>query len=223
VLAAGFSSRFGKNKLLERINGQTLIEKVVKSAVSSKADETTVVVGYEAEKIMEVLKGVNCKIVFNKDFRTGQSSSVKAGVSSVRDYADAVLIHPGDVALITPKAIDMVIEDYKKFRNPITVAGYKGRAGHPILFDRSLFDELMEINEETYGLKAVVSRHRDTVRIVDVGSEEVLIDIDTREDFEKYMGKKTHVINPSQQGFKHYLAKAIHKWSDTGRGSCTSA
>jgi molybdenum cofactor cytidylyltransferase len=190
VLAAGFSSRLGKNKLLEKINDHTLIEKVVESAVSSEADETIVVVGYEAEKIMEALKGVNCKFVFNKDFRTGQSSSVKAGVSSVMGYADAVLIHPGDVALITPKAIDMVIEDYKKFKSPITVAGYKGRAGHPILFDRSLFDELKEKNEENNGLKEDVNMHRDAVRIVDVGSEEVLIDIDTKEDFEKYIGKK---------------------------------
>jgi molybdenum cofactor cytidylyltransferase len=191
VLAAGLSSRFGRNKLLEKINNQTLIGKVIKSAISSKADETIVVVGYEAEKIMEALKGVNCKFVFNKDFRTGQSSSVKVGVSSVMVYADAVLIHPGDVALITPEAINMVIEDYKKFKSPITVAGYKGQTGHPILFDESLFNELMKINEETYGLKAVVNRYRDTVRVVEVGSEEVLIDIDTKEDFEKYIGKKS--------------------------------
>ena len=46
VLAAGESTRFDGNKLLERVDGSTLIEKVVRSALSSMADEVVVVLGY---------------------------------------------------------------------------------------------------------------------------------------------------------------------------------
>ena len=187
VLAAGLSTRFGENKLLKKVNGSTLIENVVKSAVSSKADEVVVVLGYEAQRIKEVLKNFNCKFVFNQDFKSGQSSSVKVGVRFVMEYADAVMILPGDVALITSRPINMVIEEYEKSKNPIIVASYQSRAGHPILFDRSLFNEIMEINEETMGLKAIINRHKDIIKKVDVGSDEVLIDIDTEEDFKKYI------------------------------------
>jgi len=186
VLAAGFSARFGRNKLLEKINESTMIEHVVKSAVSSKADEVIVVLGHDASKIREVLKNFNCKFVFNEEYHAGQSSSVKVGVKTVMRYADAVIILPGDVALITPKPIDMVIEEYRKSGTPIVVASHGGRAGHPILFDRSLFREIMGINEETMGLKAILNRYRDVIRKVEVGSEEVLIDIDTEDDFKKY-------------------------------------
>ncbi|MEM2166130.1 MAG: NTP transferase domain-containing protein, partial [Candidatus Bathyarchaeia archaeon] len=79
VLAAGQSKRFGRNKLLEKIDGSTIIERVVKNALSSKADEVIVVLGFEAHKVLNVLKKFNCKFVFNEEFYSGQSSSVKVG------------------------------------------------------------------------------------------------------------------------------------------------
>lgn len=190
VLAAGLSTRFGRNKLLEKIYDYPLIGRVVKSAVSSKCDEVVIVLGYEAQKIKDALKNFNCKFVFNEDYKKGQSSSVKTGVSAVMSYAEAVMVLPGDVALITPTPINMVIEEYKKYRSPIVVASYKGRSGHPILFDKSLFKDIMEINEETMGLKAVVNRHRQLIRKVEVGSDEVLIDIDSEEDFKKIVSER---------------------------------
>ncbi len=44
----------------------------------------------------------------------------------------------------------------------------------------------MEIKEETFGLRALVNRYRSQIRKVEVGSQEVLVDIDTEEDFKKY-------------------------------------
>lgn len=164
-----------------------MIERVVKSVASSKADEVIVVLGHEAQRIREALRNFECKFVFNEDFKKGQSSSVEAGVKSVMSYADAVMVLPGDVALITSKAINAIIEEYERSKSPIVVASHQGRSGHPILFDRSLFDELMKINEETMGLKAVVNRHRDLIKKVETGSDGVLIDIDTREDFKRHI------------------------------------
>lgn len=187
VLAAGASTRFGRNKLLEKIDSLTMIERVIMSAVSSNCDEVVVVVGHEAQKIKEVLKNFNCKFVLNEEYMKGQSSSVKAGFKAVMGYAEAALVLPGDVALITPCSINKVIEEYKAHKSPIVVASYRGRSGHPILFDSSLFNEIMKITEETMGLKAVVNRHRDLIRKVEVDSEEVLIDIDSEGDLKRIL------------------------------------
>lgn len=189
ILAAGSSTRFGRNKLLEKIGNSTMIENVVKSAISSKADEVIVVLGHEAEKIKKALKNFKCKFVFNKDYKKGQSFSVKAGVKSVMSYAEAVMILPGDVALITPNSINMVIEEYKRSRGLIVVASHKGRPGHPILFDCSLFNEILRIDEETMGLRAIVNRYKESIIKVEVNSDEVLIDIDTQEDFKRYISR----------------------------------
>lgn len=189
VLAAGMSTRFGRNKLLEKIDGITMIERVVKSAVSSKADKVIVVLGYQSKEVKKVLKNLNCKFVFNKDFKAGQSSSVKAGVRHVVGYADAVMILPGDIALITPISINKVIEEYKKDRSLIVVASHKGRMGHPILLDKALFNEIMNINEETFGLKAIVNKYSNSIKRVEVNSDEVLIDIDKKEDLKLLQNK----------------------------------
>ncbi|MEM2163174.1 MAG: nucleotidyltransferase family protein [Candidatus Bathyarchaeia archaeon] len=185
VLAAGLSKRFGRNKLLEEIDGRTMIERVVGSAIASKADEVIVVLGFEARKIIEVLRKFNCKFVLNRSFHEGQSSSVKAGVRAIINKAEAAIILPGDMALITPRSINMVIEEYYKSKSPIVIASYQGRLGHPILFDRSLFEEILSIDEETMGLKAIVERYKECIRKVEVDSPEVLIDIDRKEDLEK--------------------------------------
>jgi molybdenum cofactor cytidylyltransferase len=183
VLAAGKSSRMrGRNKLLAKIGGKPMIRRVVESAVSSMVDEVIVVVGWEANKIMDALTNLPCRCVVNKDFRTGQSSSVKAGLREITDSTEAILVLPGDVALINAHSINMVVKAYKNRKSPIVVAAHSGRSGHPILLSRELFNEIERIDEATFGLKSVVNRHESEVQMVETGSENVLRDVDTPED-----------------------------------------
>jgi len=186
ILAAGKSTRMKENKLLLKINGETLVEHVVKTAKRSSADEVIVVLGYEAEKIKEQLAKLDCKLVVNEDYMEGQSSSVKAGLSAVSRDAEGVVILPADVALIDPQPIKRVVEEYRKSRNKIVIASYQQQSGHPILIDRTLFPEVAGIDENSFGLKAVISRHRTEIKYVEAGTENVLIDIDTREEFDRY-------------------------------------
>lgn len=186
VLAAGKSTRTKENKLLRKVDGETLIERVVKSAIASSVDEVVVVVGHEADRVRGALRGLRCSFVYNEDYEKGQSFSVRAGLAFVRDRADAVMVLPGDVALIKPEMIDKVLTEYRRSKPPIVIASYQGRSGHPILLDRSLFGEIMQIREETLGLRAVSEKHKHELRYVDVGSAEVLVDIDTEEDFRRH-------------------------------------
>ena len=186
ILAAGKSTRMKENKLLLRINGETLVEHVVKTAKRSSVDEVIVVLGYEAEKIKEQLAKLDCKLVVNEDYAEGQSSSVKAGLSAVSRDAKGVVILPADVALIDPQPIKRVVEEYRKSRNKIVIASYQQQSGHPILIDRTLFPEVAGIDENSFGLKAVINRHRTEIKYVEAGTENVLIDIDTREEFDRY-------------------------------------
>ena len=186
VLAAGKSTRMKENKLLLKANGETLIERVVSTAVKSKVDELVVVLGYEAEKIRERIARLKCKIVVNESYEKGQSESVKTGLSAISGNSEAVMVLPADVALIDAQSINAVIAEYAKSKSPIVIASYRNQSGHPILLDRALFPEISEIDEDTFGLKAVIKRHRADVKYVDVGTENVLIDIDTQEEFNKY-------------------------------------
>jgi molybdenum cofactor cytidylyltransferase len=186
VLAAGKSTRMKKNKLLLKINGDTLIEHVVKAAKGSSVDEVVVVLGYEATKIKKHLAKVECRLAVNENYMKGQSESVKVGFSAVSSNAEAVMILPADVALIDPESIDRVVEEYRRSKSRIVIASHQQQSGHPILLDRTLFPEVSKIDEDTQGLKAVINRHRTEIKYVEIGTENVLIDIDTREEFNKH-------------------------------------
>jgi molybdenum cofactor cytidylyltransferase len=186
VLAAGKSTRMrGKNKLLEHVNGTPMIRRVVQAALQSKIDEVIVVLGWEASRVREVLADLPCNFVLNKEFESGQSSSVKAGLKAVSNATSALLILPGDVARVDSRSINMVIDAYNETRSAIVVAGHSQEAGHPILFDKNLFHEIEQINEQTYGLKSVVKQHESEVRFVEVGTANVLRDIDTPDDLKE--------------------------------------
>ena len=61
----------------------------------------------------------------------------------------------------------------------------------PILLERTLFPEVSKIDEDTQGLKAVINRHRAEINYVEVDTENVLTDIDTREEFDKHFRRTT--------------------------------
>ena len=191
VLAAGKSTRMKENKLLLRINGETLIRHVVKTATRSNADEVIVVVGYEAEKVKQRLLRLQCKLIMNENYLKGQSESVKTGLTAVSSNAEAVMVLPADVALIDERSINKVIDEYRRSKNPIVIASHQHHSGHPILLDRALFPEISEITEDTFGLKAVINRHRAEVKYIEVGAENALIDIDTQEEFDTYFRRRS--------------------------------
>lgn len=186
VLAAGKSTRMhGRNKLLIKLEDKPMIRRVVEVALSSKVDEVIVVLGWEGDKIQKALSDLPCRFVVNEDYKKGQSSSVKAGLKEIGETTEAVLILPGDIAKIETSAINRVIEEYTRRKHPIIVAAHQGRPGHPILLDRQLFDEIGQIDEQSFGLKAVTKKHEGRIRFIEVGSPNVLRDVDTPEDLTK--------------------------------------
>jgi len=179
VLAAGKSERFGRNKMLEPIDGKEMLRGVVGEALQSGA-EVTVVVGHERERVEQILKGLDVKVIYNENYRSGMSSSIKAGIKE--SNADAILILPGDVAFIQSEQIRAVISEYIRTGAPIIVPTYQGRGGHPILFSSSLRDELLGITEEGRGLKEVTARHRDEIDRLELHTARILVDIDYQKD-----------------------------------------
>ena len=186
VLAAGKSTRMhGRNKLLIKVEGQPMIRGVVEAGLKSKADEVIVILGWEADTIKKALEDLPCRFVVNKDYEKGQSSSVKAGLKEVGETTQALLILPGDVAKIDASSINLVIDEYARRKGSIIVAAHKSKPGHPILLDRQLFKEVEQIDEESFGLKAVVKKHEGAVRFVEAGSSNVLRDVDTPKDLKE--------------------------------------
>jgi len=198
VLAAGMSTRFPGNKLLYLWEDKPIVYWTVHSALASSVDRVIVVTGHDRDLVIRALSDLSGRFeeVYNPSYARGMSTSVERGVEYVYEkYGSrtrAIIFTPGDCAWIPPEAYNMLIETYIEKKPPIVVAAYQGIRGHPILFSSALFPELLEVSEETMGLKRVVKKYWWSTVVVNTPYPGVILDIDTYGDLNrvKYLLKK---------------------------------
>ena len=114
---------------------------------------------------------------------------MRAGLRALPDDIDAVLFLLGDQPTITPGVIEAVIGAYRGSGAGIVQARYHGATGHPVLFDRSLFDALDAVTGDK-GARQVIARHPDLVQFVDM-DQDAPLDIDTEADYERVLNMLT--------------------------------
>jgi molybdenum cofactor cytidylyltransferase len=192
VLAAGASTRYGQPKQLLPVGGKTMLQHVVDVVLASPVDQTIVVLGHRAGEIgASVRRGLptaadkSADIVTNEEWQAGLSTSVQAGLRAIRSDIQAALFVLADQPAITPGIIAALLGRYRETGAPIVVPTYRGERGNPALFDRSLFAELMEVRNDKGG-RQLIDRYANRTEKVEVGSEAVLVDVDTEEDYQRF-------------------------------------
>ena len=183
VLAAGESKRMGQPKQLLPFGGGTILGQVIENLLQSQAEEITVVLGYEAEKIIPQIAREHVKIVVNPDFEQGMSSSIKCGLSQSSEAADGVMIVLGDQPLIERETIDLLVERHRQSERGIVLPVYKGVRGHPVIFKVKYKDELMRLSGDV-GAKQIIVQHPSDVLEVKVDCAGVAVSIDTESDYQ---------------------------------------
>ncbi len=182
LLAAGESRRMGYPKPLLRLGDESFIAHTTALALGV-ATRLVIVLGAHADRIRPaVAHDARVMVVENPNFDRGQLSSLKVGLAEViASGADAVVVHLADHPLVAPATFRALVGDYRRTAKPIVVARYRGRRGHPVLFDRSVFAELMAAPEDQ-GARVVVSADPARVGYVDVDDPGVVLDLDTPDD-----------------------------------------
>ncbi len=183
VLAAGASTRFGRNKLLLHINGESLARRAAKAALQGGLDPVVVVLGHEADRIGQELSGLPVRTIVNPDYERGMNTSLRAGVEAVPEEAAAVVVLVADMPLVTGDMIARLVEAYRQTRAPLVASDYEGVHAPPTLYARPLFPELGGPEGDGSG-KRVVKRHADEAVRVSWPSDR-LADVDREEDWER--------------------------------------
>jgi len=196
VLAAGESRRFGQPKQLLPVGNKTMIQHVVDTVLSSPVEQVVVVLGHRAAEIGASIADRPVEIVVNEGWKSGLSSSVRAGLSAVRPEAGAALFVLADQPGITTEIVTKLVKRYRETRALIVVPTHRGRRGNPVLFDRSLFAELMKVKGNQGG-RRVIAEHGAEVEEVEVGTEAIFADIDTADEYSSWSGKRLSEFPPS--------------------------
>jgi len=187
VLAAGESKRMGKSKPLLRFNDKTFLDQIISTIGVSEVDRITVVLGAKAETIKNSIDLSGTNIVINKDYQKGQLSSLIAAIEDTPQETDAILVCLVDNPFITKEIINKIIAKFKETNNPIIVPVYNKKRGHPALFSRSLFSELLNAPKEQ-GARYVLHSNAEKILELETSESTILTGIDTPEDYRFQFG-----------------------------------
>ena len=182
-LAAGLSSRYGSNKLLEMVDGKPMFRHLLDILTVMKEEEPhryelVVVTAYD--EIEESVKGFPVKVVRNNNQELGASHSIKLGLEACGEIGqhDHVMFAVADQPYVQEDELFGFIHMYKRSYKGIGCLSYQGVMGNPVIFQGKFVPELMALTGDVGG-KAVVKAHLSEVFQYEADSELSLQDIDT--------------------------------------------
>ena len=172
----------GRNKLLLKLGGITVLDRVLSSLEASGVEEIFVVLGHRPEDLKSIVDAHAAEVVLNPYYEEGMTSSFKAGLNRVS--TDAAFLCLGDQVVLDSVLMDRMIDAMEAESEALIVSPvHEGRRGHPALFRKALFPEIMNLGRGKT-LKDVVEGHGDHHLEVE-GDVWCTLDMDTPDDYER--------------------------------------
>ena len=188
LLAAGESTRFGKPKQLLKLKDKYLIEWVLDAAGASRLEKTVLVLGYQYQEIIAALgekaQHPDLQVVINPDYQKGQSTSLRAGINTIRNKFPSAMFLLGDQPMLDSETIDTLLEQFWSSDKDICAPVYEGRRGNPVLISQKLYGLLAEIKGDI-GARNIIRNHPEHVEQIQINNPLCFMDIDTQSDYDK--------------------------------------
>ena len=184
LLAAGQSKRLkSENKLIKLYKKKPLINYSLKTLHKSKVDKVVIVLGHQKNELKKIIKKNKKNIfIFNKDYRKGMASSIKAGLKKISKSDKGFIIVQSDMPFIKLSELNKMYNSIKSQKFLVYALRYKNRVGNPIGFDISVVKKFKRIKGDV-GAKFMVKRLKKDAAIIKVKSEKIFKDLDKLTDF----------------------------------------
>jgi len=188
VLAAGASADRQRPKQLLPYLGKTLIEHAAVTALASGAREVIVVVGSDAPALREKLKNLPVRVVFNRDWDEGMSSSIRCGIAALSPEIGCAVIALCDQPRMTPGLLRDLAQRQFESGAAIVASSYDGVVGAPSAFGIEAFPELMAL-QGVSGARDVIRRSPVPIETIEFSGGN--IDIEAPELFKWFLFPQT--------------------------------
>jgi len=177
VLAAGLSTRLGRPKQTVMIDGETLVERAVRTAAEAGLSPVIAVVLDAA--LIDSLQKLGAIVLLNRKTYEGLSSSIAVGVGAAKAQdADGVALMACDQPALTADHLKQLCAE----PGSACGSGYAGKVGIPAYFPASSFDSLLQLKGDT-GARDLLRGARSVI------AEELSFDIDTEADIAHLLNK----------------------------------
>ena len=187
ILSGGDSSRMGSPKALLACRGKTFLEHCIDALTHGGILKILVITGSAHDEIMKHVDkhSLPCTLIRNPHPDEGQYSSLQTALHSLPDNTDAVIVHLVDHPLVKKETIDAIVRKYISTTARMIIPSCEHRRGHPVLYGSTLFQEIITTFPEQ-GARSIIELHQQEIVYVEVDDPGIKMNIDTKEDLEKY-------------------------------------
>jgi len=184
VLAAGMGARFGGGKLLAPWGTGVVLDGALAAALAAPVRRVVVVTGHEAERVEAAVRAFSrdprIRLQRAADYAEGMAASLRCGIAALGPEADGAFVFLADMPRVpadVAPALAAALANGAVAATPL----FDGRRGHPVLFGRTLFAELLALRGEA-GAREVLARHAAHVAFIRAQDDGVLFDVDAPDD-----------------------------------------
>ena len=190
ILAAGQSSRMHKHKALLPWANSTIIEWEIKCLQSAGISDIFVVLGYNAKDIIKLITNLDVNIIINENWITGRSSSIAKAMIEVIKVTELKKISHLLIQNVDQPLSNEIITQLNLFikennlKNTIEVLQpiYKEKITHPVVIHKSVFNNLLRVEDYKLGLKEVIKDLKRTT--ITINSPLLTLNINTKQDYQ---------------------------------------
>ncbi|MEO8470445.1 MAG: NTP transferase domain-containing protein [Chloroflexota bacterium] len=166
VLAAGRSSRFGRDKLAARLNGRPVLQHVLDALATTGIDDPVVVVGNGDGDSAVAIDWRAARRVRNAEPDLGLSHSLQLGWAAVMSESsppDVIVVALGDQPTIDPATVRRLLAEPLDSCRPVLSARHRDGSRNPVRLEPAAADLVAQASGD-HGLGPLMDGHPDRVR-----------------------------------------------------------
>ncbi len=188
ILAAGASSRMGRDKALLPWRDGTFLSSAIR-ALQPATELVLVVAGANAPRLEAIADAHAAFLVINPEPERGQFSSLRTGLQEVMNHGrDAAIVTLVDRPAAEPGTVQQIKAAFAASDENIwaVVPEYGGKHGHPIAIGREMIEAFLRAPSAS-NARDVEHARQSHIRYLPVSDPLVVANVDTPEDFERLL------------------------------------
>jgi CTP:molybdopterin cytidylyltransferase MocA len=190
IPAAGTSSRMGRPKLALPLGNRSVLSHVVAALQQAGVERTLVVVGSHVPELVPLAESAGAAVFLLVEETSEMRATIEQGLNWLEMHfhpedKDNWLLVPADHPSLNPGVVAQLLRAHSKSQDSsIVVPTYHGQRGHPALLSWQHVARIRKF-PANQGLNAYLRQHADVTLELPVDSADILVDLDTPEDYEQ--------------------------------------